>query len=484
MRLGQTSAIHFLSRFGSSIIGFLAMVYFARELGSGLLGVYFLALALAAWLKIGCNMGITTAVAKRVSEQRAKNDHVIAGFLFVTTGFLVVAAGIFVFRGYVNAYLGADLYYFVVLLLGAQVLYMFVGAVLKGEHLVHVQGLLGISQTVSRATLQVLAVYTGLGVAGLLVGEIAGFIIVTVGGAVLLLTVFDRDLTLRIPERESFSSLFHYAKYSWLGTLKGRSYNLMDTIVLGFFVPSGLIGIYSICWNISSMMDMFAKSLGTSFFPEMSELSSSDEEGRVAEHLTETLAFSGLFIIPGLAGAAVIGDGILSIYGSEFTDGYGILLLLVLAALFHSYHTQFVTTLDAIDRPELTFRINAFFIATNMSLNVVLVYTYGWVGAAIATVVSVASSLLLGYKLTSQILNFDLPYRAVINQTFAATLMAGFVYVFTTFVAVMGYSPNRIVPVLIAVIVGVVTYFSCLVVISTRFRTAVFENLPVAHPLQ
>jgi O-antigen/teichoic acid export membrane protein len=479
MRLGQTSLLTFFSRFGSSALGFLATVYFARMLGSDVLGVYFLILALVGWLKLGSTVGIPLSITKRVSERNGGSSYIIAGFALISTGFGIVALVIYLNQTLVNDYLGKPLYHFVILLLAAQVVYSFVAAVIKGEHLVHVEGILSLSQTVFRVGLQVVAVYLGFRFSGLLLGEIVAFALTAVLGVGLMLTYFDRSVQIKAPNREHFQSITDFAKYSWLGRLKGRSYNLMDTIVLGFFVSSGLIGVYAICWNISAVLDLFAKSLSNSFFPAISELSSDNERQKITRYLSDGLAFTGLLIIPGFVGAIVIGENILNIYGAEFRKGHTVLVILVAATLSHGYQKQFVSTLDALNRPELSFKINAFFVATNISLNFLFVYLYGWIGAAIATLLSVFVSTILAYRITTGLLDFSVPSSEIMKQGFAAVVMGGLVQMGLRVLRSVGIDVYRFVPVLFLIIFGVIIYFSCLFVISLRFRTTVSNNIPI-----
>jgi O-antigen/teichoic acid export membrane protein len=483
MRLGQTSVITFLARLGSSALGFVATVYFAQVLGAEVLGIYFLTLATVSWLKLGNTIGITSAVTKRVSEQQEQRSFVVAGLLLVLVLFLVMSLAIYLFRGQVNEYLGASLYQFVILVLGAEVAYSYVGAVIKGERLVHIEGLLSVFQTACRILLQVAAVVVGFTVSGLLFGEVTAFVVATVTGILLLVTYFDRPLPIVRPKRRHFRSIIDFAKYSWLGQLRGSTYNMMDTIVLGFFVPSRLIGIYVVCWNISSVLEIFAKSVSNTFFPEMSKLSSDHKDERVARYLTDSLAFSGLFIVPGFVGALVIGEGLLNLYSTEFRKGYTILVILVAATLFNSYHKQFISTLEAVDRPDISFRINIFFVVTNLSMNVGLVYLYGWIGAAVATFLSMVASMVLAYVLTRSLLDFTVPYTEIARQVVAALLMGVVVYALVLAINSLGFNALRVGPVFAAVGLGAATYFACLFVISPRFRTTLADNLPVDIPL-
>lgn len=482
MRLGQTSLLTFLSRLGSSVIGFVATVYFAQVLGSEVLGVYFLTLASVSWLKLGTSIGIPLAITKRVSEQSEKGSYVLAGFILMASGLLFISVLVFVFRDPVNEYLGEPLYQLVILLLVAEVMYKFVGAVIKGERLVHVEGFLSVSQTICRVSVQVAALLLGFTVSGLLFGEIIGFIFVTVAGVILMIFVFDRNLPTAFPEPRHFLSIIDFAKFSWLDDLKGNTFNMMDTIVLGFFVPSGLIGVYVVCWNISAVLDMFSKSVRNVFFPEMSKLASEDKKDRIVGYLSDALAFSGLFIIPGCIGAIIVGRGLLNLYGTEFMQGYLILIILIGSTLCFSYQRQFLATMDALNRPDLSFRVNLFFTIANMGLNVGLVYSFGWYGAAVATFLSALCSLILSYIIMRTLLPFVFPYLEITRQLLAALVMGGLVYTLLEVMSSFGLDIIRFGPVSIAIGFGGVTYFTSLYVISPRFRTVLNDNIPLRIP--
>ncbi|WP_313691374.1 polysaccharide biosynthesis C-terminal domain-containing protein [Halorarum halobium] len=479
MRLGQKSAIFFASKIGSSVLGFFATVYFARELGSAILGDYFLVLAVVGWLTIVAKAGITKSITKRVSEGVDKSQHIVAGAVLILALTSATSTGIFLFRGQINQYLGAPLYWVVILLLFGRIGFSVVMAVFRGDHLVHIEAALGISQSVSRITLQVAGVAAGLSIFALLGGEIVSFISVGLAAIILLPTLFGRSLGMTVPDRSHFSSITNFAKYSWLERAKGGTYSLMDKLVLGFFVSSSLIGIYSICWNIATVMGIFSKSLSSTFFPEMSRLSGEAGRPRIVNYLDDTLAFSGLFVIPGFVGSVVVGEGVLNLYGSEFRQGYAILVLLVASILVHSYYRQVVSTIDALDRPDLSFQANILFVGSNIVLNFLLVFYFGWLGAAVATLVSVVCGFVFAYFLLGRILTFTIPWKEIRKQVVAAIIMGLLVKAVLYSSKTIGASPFEVRIVIPAVTFGATVYFGLLFLISGRFRLKVTENIPV-----
>ena len=81
MRIGQTSAVNFVSRTLTSAIGFFATLYLARVVGSEVLGIYFLLQSAVAWITILIDAGLSKAIAKRMSEGREPGMYFNLGLL-------------------------------------------------------------------------------------------------------------------------------------------------------------------------------------------------------------------------------------------------------------------------------------------------------------------------------------------------------------------------------------------------------------------
>jgi O-antigen/teichoic acid export membrane protein len=380
--------------------------------------------------------------------------------------FVVVGAVVFVFRGQVNAYIGAPVAELLVLMLAVQLFYDFVVAVLEGLNKVHLASLLDPIWWVGRAVVQISLVALGVGVVGLFYGYIAAGAVAVAVGAYLASIGWER------PSRSHVEDLVSYARYSWLRPIKGRTFMSMDTIVLGFFVTNSLIGIYEIAWNLASLFAIFGTSISKTLFPEISSSASRDDTDEVRRMVTAALSYAGLFLIPGLVGAALLGETILGIYGEEFSTGYQILLVLTFARLVQSFEGQLSNSLDAIDHAEETFRINAVFIVTNMTLNVLFVWQYGWIGAAVATTLASGLGVLLSYRSLSKYVEVNVPVTELLRQVVAAALMGGIVY------AGKNAFGSSLPVALVLVAVGASVYFGTLLVISPQFKRTIRANVP------
>jgi O-antigen/teichoic acid export membrane protein len=458
MRLGKTTLSHFISQVVVSGAGFIATFAIARVLGAEGVGVYALGVALLTWLNIP-TAGISKGITKRISESEDANAYVSTGALLMGGFGIITAAAILVFEQQVNQYVGTSIAGLLVFLLVSDILFSFVGSVLQGEKKVARHGWLKAFERLARTIIQIVFLLIGYEIAGLFFGHAIALAVTALIGLVFI------GLRPSLPSIRHIRSLSKFAQYSWLGAVKGRTFGWMDTIVLGIFVSSALIGVYEVAWNLASFFVLVSNSIQRTLFPEISELSSMDNHDRIHHYLNEGLMFTGVFLIPGLFGAVAIGEDVLRIYSPEFTQGVFVLLLLIGARTFDAFGAQLLSAIDALNRPDIAFRVNLVFVVSNLTLNVGLIYSLGWYGAAIATLISGALTLILSYSAVSSLIGApEIPYLEIGKQTVAGSVM------FVCVIGIEQFLPQSHYITVLIVNLGVGIYLGVLVAISSRIR--------------
>jgi O-antigen/teichoic acid export membrane protein len=476
MRLGKTAVSHFVSQVAVTLSGFVATWVIAYVLGADGLGQYSIVVALGFfWLVIPAN-AVAMAVRKRMSENEAPADF-LGGGLLLNAGLAVTLAALVLVAGEaLGGIVSRDREFMIVLIeydaeiaamLVAAVAYRTARALLQGQKRVAATGWLNTSERVLRTVFQVAVLLVGLGVAWISFAHAGSLALVA------LAAIFLSRYRPTLPSLDQIRSLLEYAKYAWMGALRGRVFGWLDTIVLSFFVGASLIGIYEAAWGIASMLAIASGSIRQTLFPEVSDLSTDAGYDRIRHYLNEALAFSGIFVIPGLLGAAVLGERVLQFYRPEFGRGAGILLILITAYLADVFASQFMSVINGINRPDTAFRVNMAFIGLNLVLNVVLIWAIGWYGAAIATAVSSAMRTGVSYWALQSILGeVTIPFGELARQAAAAVVMAGTVY------PVIPMVPGgRIGTVLLAGF-GAVVYSVVLLAIAPRIRSKALSLAP------
>lgn len=469
MRLGKTAFSHFISQVVVTLAGFASTWLIAYVTGADGLGQYSVIVSLGFfWLVIPGN-AVASAMKKRISEGDQAEGFIGGGILLnivavTLLGALVLLAdqllGGIVSRDRELMRVMIDYDVEITVMLVATVAYRTTRASLQGQKRVAVTGWLKSGERIVRTALQIGALLAAMGVAGVALGH-AGSVAIA---AVVAFGLSKRQPT--VPTGKQLRSLVAYAKYAWVGALRGRVFGWMDTIFLSFFVSATLIGIYEAAWGIASMLAIASSSITQTLFPEVSELSTEGGYERVTHYLDEALAFSGILVIPGLFGAAIIGDRVLRFYRPEFDQGKTVLLILISAYIADVFASQFTNVINGVDRPDAAFRVNGIFIVCNIFLNIVLISRFGWTGAAVATSMSSGIRAMTGYwVLTETIGKVSIPFRTLGTQVLASGAMAGTVIPVAALVP-----PGRPETLFLAGIGGFI-YAIILLTVSSRVRS-------------
>jgi O-antigen/teichoic acid export membrane protein len=458
MRPAKTSIVVFASSQVATLVGFVATFYIASYMGAGILGAYSVAVGLLYWVYLPSS-AIDSAVTKRLSEGKNQGKILSAGAITNFLNALLVIIGIIAFSKAVESYVGHPVGFEIAALVGASFTAKFMSGVLTGQKKVASASIVWTSGRVVRTVFQIgLTFVFGLGVSGLIWGHTVSFITATVFALMV------NSVRPAIPAKKHFRRLIEYAQYSWLGQLRSQAFNWLDTVVLALFVSATQIGIYEAAWTMASMLAIVSSAIGTTLFPNFSELSTQNRYDEISDLLRQGLIFGGLFTIPGLFGALTVGSRVLEIYGPEYGIGGLILVLLVVARLTQGYNSLLKNTINAIDRPEIGFRINAVALVSNVVLNFTLIPIFGWYGAAVGTGASATLTLIIGYHWVGRFIIINVPYLEIAYQIAASLAMT---LVVITISQIIG--PGRIGTVII-VFVAATVYTVILLFISQTIR--------------
>ena len=472
MRLGRQAAIVFVSRFLGSALGFITTILIVNELGAEVLGYFSVVVALVSWLVLAGDLGISSAMVKRISEDRDPTSYAGAGFILLFGFIVVLSVVVFGLQPLVNEYVGKNVHLFVIALLTLALVEAGVTAILHGQRKVHIVGILFGLRLGSRSVTQIALIFVGLGFVGLLFGYGVGFLVTIVIG------IYFSSLSISLPSRFHVSNIVSYAKYSWLGELENRSFQDIDIMILGAFVAPSLVGIYSATWSIAIILFFFGSAIRQVMFPEISRAEAKADDKAIADLVRNAITYCGVIMIPGLLGSVVLADRILLCCGAELQKAALLLPLLIFACLLYSYQKQMINALNGIDRPDTSFRVNLVFVILNTLLNIVLVVSLGWVGAAIATVLSAGVGLVTAYVLLDHHISFRMPWREILYQWIASFGMVAAIIGARNVLETITIFENNLLFIAALVSIGAVCYFVALIGMSENFRNTLKSNLP------
>ncbi|WP_302080900.1 polysaccharide biosynthesis C-terminal domain-containing protein [Salinibaculum rarum] len=456
-----------------SVVGFLGTLYFARTLGAAALGVFALGMSVVKWLQLA-DLGLTPSAVKRISEGQDSTQYLTAAMAIQWVIGLVVVLLVVTFRNSINSYVGGEYAFLIAAIFFVS--YAINGALqqsIRGYQRADVADILDALERLVRVVVQVTLVAFGAEIFGMFAGVVASYAFAAIIGICYLFRFLDAGLAR--PGLDHIVSLYDYAKYSVLSSIRSHAYSWVDITVLGFFVVQSQVGVYRVAWTLAMFFGIVGRALQNNLFPEVSNVNAAENRARVEQIVYESLIYTSIIPIGGLIGALVIGRPVLSIYGPEFTTGKWILVGLASAVVLRGYQEQLLAALNGLDLPDVTFRINLIFIILNVLLNVALIPMFGVVGAVIATVISVGITLGLSWRAVTSEVDIAVPIDELGEQALAATVMSLVVLGTRQFVDI------RSVLLLLPVVgLGAATYFTVLFALSGRIRRKVYALLTAA----
>lgn len=458
----KSSLGSFISRIGLGVTEIVGIIYVADVAGASVLGTYALFVAVYVLALLLGSLGIWEATVKRIAEGESQGKFLIAELVIRFALSLPIILVLFLFRGAIAAYIGSPVA--VPYLIATLLAVMFTETINSGLHgeqrVGRAEFTLFLSGT-TKLVCWVVFLWLGYGADGLFAGLLLSKVVYLVIGA--------QFLTIRPqrPTRQQFESLFRFSRYSWMSTVRNQTWLWTDTLILGFFVASQLVGVYELAWRISAAFFLASSALSATLYANVDRMLRNEGVESVKRAINESLVYSGIMAIPGVVGGLAVARSLLSALDPQYSVGYPVLVILIFARLAHSYEEIFAKVVNAFDRPDLMFRANVIYVVLNVVGNIFAIVMFGWIGAAIATATSMAIRMALSYRYLRMLVDVTVPIREILLEICAAILMGVALFWFT------GGETLSVIETVSAVAGGAIVYAMLVLVFIRRLRTRI-----------
>lgn len=466
MDLARSSLKLLIANIGSAVIGFLGIVYFARQIGPAALGVFFLFQAIVGMLAIPADFGLRGALEKRISEGSPGGEVLSSAVVLKIIPVTAILFVIFQSQSTLNGYLGAPVAHLLAAAIVLQEAARLSFAILKGELRVGETAVLNLCQQVIWVGIGAFLISYGFEAKALIYSFLAGISITLVWGW------HKTSISFGTPSISRMQSLFDYGKFNVVSSIGGYFYSWMDVAILGIFLTQAHVGAYETAWRVTAITLLFSQSIASTIFPQISQWDAADATSQIESVIHETITPSMLLVIPAFFGMFVFSHEILGlVFGPEFTIAATVLVVLSAEKVLHSVHLILGRALQGIDRPDLAARATIISVLVNLALNVVLILSLGLIGAAIATALSFAVNTALHVHYLSNSITIEFPYSEVGWCTLSAGGMGAILFGVRTLVAI-----NTVPRLLLAIALGVGLY-GTFVLLYRPIRIMVFRNI-------
>ncbi len=255
-------------------------------------------------------------------------------------------------------------------------------------------------------------------------------------------------------KRPRFSRIREYLSFG-LPTIPGNISSWVvassDRYVIGYFLGSASVGIYSAGYGLGHIPFMASGVLGFVLPPTLSKLYDEGRMNEVRTHLGYSLKYLLAIAIPFVFGAAILAEPILRLFStSEIANkGYFIMPLIALSALFYTIYEPMAHIILLVKKTRITGTIWIACALVNLGLNILVVPRLGILGAAITTVIAYALVMGLTTYYSLKEFRFTIDWRFVAKALIASSIMS---------LAIWRISPQETSTTILAVIAGAAIY--------------------------
>jgi O-antigen/teichoic acid export membrane protein len=383
MEVQRHGIMYLLSTLGITIAGFFATMFYAHWVGAEILGSYFLFLSYFGILSLFSDSGIEYAAVKRISEGKDPDAFFTAGILLRIAVYSLTIAVFILFRDRFVDLNQAGLFWVLIAVLGLGSICSHIRSSIVGSNRLGLAASTLLLNNLVRIGAQVLLVFLGYRLLGLVGGVVAGFL--------CQLAIESRfiDQHVRRFGWEHVRDLLTYSVWAFLTSSGNTFFEYMDVLVIGYYLAVSDAGVYGICWTFSFSAIFLTMALSNTLFVKVSRWNSLGDSKAVTTSLTRACTYSLVFAIPILAGGILLGGPLLYyLYGASFSTGTLALILLIGMRVFQSVQQLCITYLMALNHNQEAFVVTGTMAAMKFVLDLVLVPAMGIPGAAVASLVT------------------------------------------------------------------------------------------------
>lgn len=160
-----------------------------------------------------------------------------------------------------------------------------------------------------------------------------------------------------------------------------------DIFLVNFFLTPVATGVYVVAVQITEKLWMLSQAASTVLLPKMSGMYGVPE-ARIRLAHKSFWVVSGLTALAGLVGMLALFWLLVPVFGEEYKDVFSVFLWLLPGIIAGAGSRIYANCIASAGKPEWNMYSSVLVVTVNVICNIVLIPTYGIIGAAIATTIA------------------------------------------------------------------------------------------------
>ena len=442
----KATVISYITLVIGNIISLIYTPFMLSTLGSNEYGLFSLVNNIISYIYL-LDMGMGNAVIRYNSRYMANNDKeglkVINGMflsMYIIIAIIGVVIGVILYskidilfgQGLSNIEINKLKTMFVIAIINVIFsfpLNVFSGIIVSNEKFVY-NKILTLFRTVLNPMIMVSILILGYKSIGMIIASTIFNISLGFINIIYCFKILKIKFIFRKFDKNILKEIFNYSFYIFLGDIAFKLYWSTDQIILGMFVSSASIAIYSIGAQFNGYFTSFSNVITGMFLPKMTKLVVNEPDNNklmdILVKISRIQFYIAIFI---LMGFILVGKTFINLWAGEgYETSYYIALLIMFPQIFSIIQALFATMLDAMNKHKIKSFIYLSVSILNLVLSIIFVKSYGLIGCSLATSIGMTINALLNNIYYKYNLKLNMKYYwKEISKLFIPTIVCFFI---------------------------------------------------------
>ncbi|MGA2535675.1 MAG: flippase [Terracidiphilus sp.] len=454
-----------LAETAKPVLSFLLILVISRTLGRDGMGSYTIILTFTALFELIATLGLGTMIVRGIAADSSRLSFYVSGAIGVAVlSSAVVLPAMLAVVHFLNyppeVAQGIRILTWTLLI---SILQQYALSVCEGVQNMRLRAVLSVADTAGRLIAGVFMIRHGYGVLGIIEGMVLVRAITTLIAFVAIGAHTSLSLDFRAMFRSCWTLMLAGLPFL-LMTIASAAFWSVNTLLLSKLVTVENVGIYNAGSRITDILKTLLFSYQIALLPMLSASFVRSRE-QFRQECDASIKYLALLTVPIATGVSALASRIIPlVFGHSFDPAVPILQVLVWTVCIFSIAMVFARALIASHNQMLDLYSNLAALTVNILLGWRFIHSYGPVGAAYATLVSLIAFAILEYWLVSNKL-FRPHILVPVLRAVGGSLFMAFVVIHM-----------QALPLGVAILLGALVYLIALICLGTfslnEIRTA------------
>lgn len=406
----------------------------AKFLGAIDYGIFTIVMVTVAFLAPLAPLGINHALMRFLPPEKNENkikDSVYSAFLITIVASFIFSLAVFILSDMIAiSFLGSKVAGEFIRIGSALIFITAINMlfldVFRSFGMMKKYSFVGLVQTFGEIALAFVFILYGFG----LLFVLYAYLITRAFVLVLSFVFIVKEVKLKIPDFGATRAYLNYGIHLLITGICFWIIGSSNRYIIGYFMDTESIGIYSVAYMIGSMIMIFMIPITINLLANGSILYDRGNFGELKKYFKYSVKYFMMLAMPTLFLFSVLSEKIIRILASiEFVSrGAVIIPFITLGFIFYVLWMFGTFILSFAKKTGKMSMVIASASVINIAMNIVLVPYMGILGAAVSTLITFLLMFLVITKISIKILRFNVPWGFIIKSLLVSILMGVLIF--------------------------------------------------------